>query len=107
MVASTSGVAGRSPGRSKTAEAEGWKRQFGDRVRELRKQAGVSQERLADLAGVHRTYLGAVERGEQNVSLTNIHEVAKALGVPRRPALREPGAERLRRLRVVPRSFRT
>lgn len=71
-------------GRSGSARAARWKREFGERVRELRRQRGLSQEQLAEAAGVHRTYAGAVERGEQNISLTNIHEFADALGVPAR-----------------------
>jgi transcriptional regulator with XRE-family HTH domain len=59
-------------------QAAEWKRSFGRRVRALRTERGLSQERLAHLAGVHRTYAGAVERGEQNISLTNIHEFALA-----------------------------
>jgi len=54
---------------------------FGERVRELRKAKSVSQEGLADAAGLHRTYIGAIERGEQNVSLDNIERIAGALGV--------------------------
>jgi len=74
---------GRRPtGRSGSARSDRWKRQFGDRVRELRGERGLSQEQLAHAAGVHRTYAGAVERGEQNISLTNLHEFAEALGVP-------------------------
>jgi len=41
----------------------------------------LSQERLAELAGVHRTYLSSLERGERNVSLDNIYAIAEALGV--------------------------
>ena len=55
--------------------------QFGERVRTLRKESGMSQEELADKAGLHRTYVGAVERGERNVSLINIVRLAHALHV--------------------------
>ncbi len=55
--------------------------QFGDRVRTLRKVRGLSQEQLAELTGLHRTYIGGIERGERNVSLINIVRLAKALDV--------------------------
>jgi len=54
---------------------------FGNRVRMLRKSKGWSQEEFADQCGLHRTYIGAIERGERNVSLNNIHAIAKALGL--------------------------
>jgi transcriptional regulator with XRE-family HTH domain len=54
---------------------------FGNRVRKLRKGKGWSQEEFADECGLHRTYIGAIERGERNVSLNNIHAIAKALGI--------------------------
>lgn len=54
---------------------------FGRRVRDLRLEQGLSQEALADLAGIHRTYVGSVERGERNVALDNINALADALGV--------------------------
>ena len=54
---------------------------FGARVRELRTDRGWSQEVLADNAGLHRTYIGSIERGEQNVSLQNIEKLAATLGV--------------------------
>lgn len=57
------------------------RRVFGERVRALRQERGLSQERLAEMAGVHRTYLSSLERGERNVSLDNIHAIAEALGV--------------------------
>ena len=56
-------------------------RAFGQRVRALRTKKGISQEELADRCGVHRTYMGRIERGETNITLTNIHKVARGLGV--------------------------
>ena len=61
---------------------------FGSRMRELRESLGLSQEALADLAGLHRTYVGSVERGERNVSLDNIHLIADALGTDAASLLR-------------------
>lgn len=55
---------------------------FGDRVRDLRKQKGLSQESLALACDLDRTYIGGVERGERNISLLNIYKIAAALGVP-------------------------
>jgi len=75
-------VARRPSGRSGSAEADERKRQFGSRIRQLRLERGLSQEAFAHAAGVHRTCAGSVERGEQNISLTNIYEFAAALGVP-------------------------
>jgi transcriptional regulator with XRE-family HTH domain len=54
---------------------------LGIRIRELRTAQSLSQEELADRAGLHRTYIGGVERGERNVSLDNILAIAKALNV--------------------------
>lgn len=54
---------------------------FGRQLRNLRKAKGWSQEKLAQEAGLHRTYVGAVERGERNISLQNIHRLAQALGI--------------------------
>ena len=54
---------------------------FGDNVRKYRKEKNFSQEQLADKAGVHRTYIGGIERGERNVSLLNIERIAKALNI--------------------------
>lgn len=55
--------------------------EFGERVRYFRQKKGWSQEELAHQADLHRTYLGAIERGERNVSLKNIARIALALGV--------------------------
>lgn len=52
---------------------------FGSVVRSHRLALGISQEELAARAKVHRTYIGSVERGERNISLLNIHALAKAL----------------------------
>lgn len=57
------------------------RRAFGARVRELRLARGLSQEALAHEAGIDRTYVGGVERGERNLALDNIWRVADALGV--------------------------
>ena len=54
---------------------------FGHRVQEIRKERNLSQERLADLAGVHRTYIGMIERAEKNITLCNIERIANALKV--------------------------
>jgi transcriptional regulator with XRE-family HTH domain len=50
---------------------------FGKRIRELRTARGLSQEQLAELTGFHRTYIGMIERGERNLSLSNIGVFAK------------------------------
>lgn len=57
------------------------RKKFGKRLREIRRTANLSQEELGFKANIHRTYIGAVERGEQNVSLDNIFRLAKALRV--------------------------
>jgi transcriptional regulator with XRE-family HTH domain len=54
---------------------------FGQRVRDLRKRRGWSQERLAAETGLDRTYVGGIERGERNVALRNIDRLATTLGV--------------------------
>jgi transcriptional regulator with XRE-family HTH domain len=54
---------------------------FGERMRELRKQKGLSQEALALACDLDRTYIGGVERGERNISLINIYKISEALGV--------------------------
>lgn len=56
-------------------------RKFGSRLRHLRLQRNLSQERLAEEAGLDRTYIGGIERGERNPSLRNINRIARALNV--------------------------
>lgn len=65
-------------GKRLEAEIQG---HFGERVRELRKKKKLSQEALALICGLDRSYVGGVERGERNISLINIHKIAEALGV--------------------------
>jgi transcriptional regulator with XRE-family HTH domain len=54
---------------------------IGNNVREYRSKLSLSQEELADVAGVHRTYIGAVERAEKNISALSIAKIAKALKI--------------------------
>jgi Predicted transcriptional regulators len=55
--------------------------QFGGKVRDLRKQKGLSQEQLAFKADLHRTYIGMIERAEKNITLQSIDKIANALSV--------------------------
>lgn len=52
---------------------------FGQRVRELRKNKGWSQEKFADLAGLDRSYMGHIERGEKNITLLKIYQISDVL----------------------------
>jgi len=54
---------------------------FGQKVREERTKLGLSQEKLAARAGVHRTYIGMIERAEKNITLENIGKIARALKI--------------------------
>lgn len=62
---------------------------FGERVRDLRKQKGLSQEALALVCELDRTYIGGVERGERNISLINIYKIAEALGIDAKELFKE------------------
>lgn len=55
--------------------------EFGKKVRQERLKQNLSQEELAEKAGVHRTYIGMIERAEKNITLTNINKIATALGI--------------------------
>lgn len=68
-------------GRMRESDQEEIQRKFGLRLREVRKQKGFSQEKLALACGLDRTYIGGVERGERNISLLNIHRIAAALKI--------------------------
>lgn len=54
---------------------------FGKRVREVRKGKRISQEKLAEMASIDRSYMGNIERGEKNVTLKKVYEICDALGV--------------------------
>lgn len=57
------------------------KKKFGDRIRDLRESLWLSQDKLAFKSGIHRTWIGIVERGQRNLTLENIEKLAKALWV--------------------------
>ena len=66
-------------------------RKFGNRVRQLRKAKGWSQEQLAEESGLHTNYIGGIERGERNLSLINLDRLAKAFGISVRELLKGLG----------------
>lgn len=68
---------------------------YGQALRELRAERGISQERLAELAGLDRTYVSGIERGERNASLANILRLSQALEIKVSDLMRR--AERLGR----------
>ncbi len=55
--------------------------EVGFNIRRIREERDLSQEELADLAGLHRAYVGQIERGEKNIGLKNLEKIAKALNV--------------------------
>ncbi len=56
-------------------------KEVGFRIRSLREDRKLSQEKLAELADLHRTYIGQIERGEKNIGIKNLERIATALGV--------------------------
>ncbi len=66
-------------------------RQVGERIRAARKARGWTQEELASQAGLHFTYIGAVERGEKNLTIKSLERVTRALGLPMAEALKAAG----------------
>lgn len=66
---------------------------FGHALRQAREQQKVSQEQLAERAGLHRTYIGQVERGERNISIDNLEHLAHAVGLPLWQMIRPPDIE--------------
>lgn len=56
-------------------------KEFGDRIKQLRLQKNISQEKLSFLTGFHRTYIGMIERGERNISLLNMAVFAKVFEI--------------------------
>ena len=62
---------------------------FSRSIKKFRQKQELSQEALADLAGLHRTYIGAVERGERNITLINANKIAEALSVKLSDCLKE------------------
>lgn len=65
----------------KRADSTTLRKNLAKNVRLIRNNLGLSQEELAEEAGLHRTYIGGIERGERNVSIDNIEKIAKALKV--------------------------
>lgn len=70
-------------------------KEFGDRIRHLRTQENLSQEQLSYKTGFHRTYIGMIERGERNISLTNMAIFAKAFNLTIDELLRFDNAKEL------------
>ncbi|HEX6781999.1 MAG TPA: helix-turn-helix transcriptional regulator [Solirubrobacterales bacterium] len=66
-------------------------RTFGQNLRAYREARGLSQEAFADVLGVHRTYMGGVERGERNLTLKSVERISERIKVPPLELLQPPG----------------
>ncbi|MEA5575985.1 helix-turn-helix transcriptional regulator [Anabaena sp. UHCC 0451] len=64
-----------------TPDHKNIQKKFGSRLRQIRQNLELSQEELAHLCNLDRSYIGGVERGERNISLVNIHKIADALNI--------------------------
>ena len=80
---------GRGEFKAPTGKPENGRKTVAANIRRLRQQQGLSQEALADRVGIHRTYMGSVERAERNVAIDNLCRIAWALGVPAYELLKE------------------
>jgi len=65
---------------------------IGLNIIKIREKKQLSQEKLAALAGLHRAYIGQIERGEKNIGLKNLEKIAKALQVPTRRLVEDPNS---------------
>ena len=66
-----------------------YRRQLGEEIRARRKKSGLTQEKLAEKAGLHHNFIGALERGSQDVTLGSLRKIAEALGVRLRELVRD------------------
>jgi DNA-binding XRE family transcriptional regulator len=80
------------PSRTMTRDDRRFLSDMGFRIRERRQELSLSQADLGDRSGLHRTYIGAVERGERNVSILNLRQIAKSLRTPLATLLEGPPA---------------
>jgi len=80
---------------------DGVKQVFGQGLRKMRQQTGISQEDLADLADLHRTYISDIERGSRNVSLVNLVRLAQALKITPAELLKPLGNAHISKRRSI------